>query len=621
MAFFKLARIKANELFQDAVDFTRTVYRQTNNLFTPASPWGQLLIVLRNLFSMVLYYIEDSITELNINTASRTNSIIGLSRLTGHNPTRAITSTGIIGIEYNGNVSNISGETIIVPNFVKLRCKRNNLPYLGVFGKDDLRFNINDNKKKRSLFRIYEGYLESQTFTGTGYTLQTYEASTKEGIWIDNFFVNVYVNGQLWRKVDSIYDMGYDEPAVIVKTGMTSGIDLIFGNVSNGAVPDAGAEILVEYLITDGEIGQIDTLESTKFVFEDIGYDGNGYEVDLNSYFNIGLATPVLGGSNPEPIELTKLMSPPTSRSFVLAQTSNYELFFERMQRFSQIKVFTEYNRYDPYIDNVVYIMLIPDVRERIISGQNYFNCPLELFYISEFEMYEMYRLLEQSGQKIIGSIPYIIQPEFQFYSMDIFINIWRGYDENIIRENIINKISNYLLNLKRKDYVPKSDLIAIIETVDGVDSVDLTFISKDVEHELGILMNREKLNDSGIKFQTQDWMLLQDFYFPEIYDVERTTDLTYDSVSVEEAFQFISSIDSVKTYLNGHFDKLGNIVLEKNKYPLFRGGWSDRFGNFIEQNLDKDRLSPINIYVNKKIENSETERLNKININQIKNL
>ena len=50
----------------------------------------------------------------------------------------------------------------------------------------------------------------------------------------------------------------------MVKTGQTGGIDVFFGNGFNGKVPDLGSTILIEYLITDGEAGNIDEIFITE---------------------------------------------------------------------------------------------------------------------------------------------------------------------------------------------------------------------------------------------------------------------------------------------------------------------------------------------------------------------
>lgn len=71
LKIFSLNRIKFNELWADALKYIKRTYQATSQAFTPASPFGQLLQVILHMGRMILYYIEDSITGLNIRTAYR----------------------------------------------------------------------------------------------------------------------------------------------------------------------------------------------------------------------------------------------------------------------------------------------------------------------------------------------------------------------------------------------------------------------------------------------------------------------------------------------------------------------------------------------------------------------
>lgn len=66
MNIFKKNNILINGLLSDTFNFLQSTYNQTSNVFTVASAWGQILFVLQNLSQLILYFIEDSITELNI---------------------------------------------------------------------------------------------------------------------------------------------------------------------------------------------------------------------------------------------------------------------------------------------------------------------------------------------------------------------------------------------------------------------------------------------------------------------------------------------------------------------------------------------------------------------------
>ena len=50
----------------------------------------------------------------------------------------------------------------------------------------------------------------------------------------------------------SLHELAYDQKGVVVRSGITSGIDVFFGNGAYGRIPAQGSMILVEYVISDG---------------------------------------------------------------------------------------------------------------------------------------------------------------------------------------------------------------------------------------------------------------------------------------------------------------------------------------------------------------------------------
>ena len=140
MSFFSKTRLKATELFIDAFEFLQKTYNQAAEVFTPASPFGQLLTVVANLGEMIFYYIEAVSTELNIFRARNIESIYGLSRLTGHDPTRGISASGVIGLRLNVKAGNlISGNYLQILNGAKLEIGQNGLTYFIKFDSDFIR--------------------------------------------------------------------------------------------------------------------------------------------------------------------------------------------------------------------------------------------------------------------------------------------------------------------------------------------------------------------------------------------------------------------------------------------------------------------------------------------------
>jgi hypothetical protein len=82
-------------------------------------------------------------------------------------------------------------------------------------------------------------------------------------------------------------------------------------------------------------------------------------------------------------------------------------------------------------------------------------------------------------GNISIGTVLEIIQPKITRYIMNIYIRKYKGYLKDSIKLDIITRVSDYLSSLDRDDRIVKSDIIRILEYVEGVDSVNISFVSK----------------------------------------------------------------------------------------------------------------------------------------------
>jgi hypothetical protein len=143
-------------------------------------------------------------------------------------------ATGTIKVSFKEAVE-MYGNTLIIPNYSKLICKDNDLSYTIFLPRDDARLNM----QPRAFFiaTIKQGEMEtSQGFTGTGEKLQSFNVIPSKGKEIDMHEIKVYVNSQEWKVYNSIYDMGYKVKGCVVKTGMTEGIDIFFGNGYYGEI-------------------------------------------------------------------------------------------------------------------------------------------------------------------------------------------------------------------------------------------------------------------------------------------------------------------------------------------------------------------------------------------------
>jgi len=292
-----------------------------------------------------------------------------------------------------------------------------------------------------------------------------------------------------------------------------------------------------------------------------------------------------------------------------LANPTNYIHFFEKFQLFSYINAYTEYNEFDPWIDNVIFLLLIPDINTRFRQGENYFTIPVEYFKMSDIEKWKVQTLIEESGQKIVSTVISFVEPTFKKYGININLSVWEGYSKDVIYEKIISNLSEYFSNFKRKDFLPKSDLIAILETIEGVDSVSFHFISELIESELKNLMNSGSVKYSVSLTTSQQTQLLARYE-----TLSASGELTND-MKLNEVLQFAT----FNSFVNSQLDISGDIVLSKNEIPLIRGGWMDRNGNYYSDILDKNKLSSVNVGVVRESEKTAYATMNSDNITNIR--
>ena len=562
MNIFKKNNILINGLLNDTFAFLQDTYNQTTNLFTVASAWGQILFVLQNLSQMILYFIEDSITELNIEQATRDYSVRSLARIAGYDPGRATTAQGEVTLSWNRSQSDIGGSAVIINNNSQIRCQENGKLYSLIFGSSRVTIQLSGSPIPLRT-KIAQGDFLSAIVTGKGTALQSFNLPSSAGSYIDQFYVDSYVNEEKWRRYDSLYDIPLNGKGFIVRTGIQEGLDIYFGNSNFGMVPQRGSRIRIEYLQTSGGSGNaVSTKEKPlTYKFVSTGTDLFGKEVDLNNYIVILNSIDPSFATNPETTNLIRLVAPKTSRSFVFANAQNYEVFLNKLGIFSQIQAFSTFD--DDYLDddNVVYIFLVPDITLNISSNEDYFDIPVSNFLLTSSQKTKVINLIEDSGSMIATTVVRIVEPVIKRFVANSVITMFEGYDPGTIRQSIRKKISEYMLNLKRRDFIPKSDMIAIIESVEGVDSVSFYFVGEANEANQTILRA-----GNSTEAQLQQQVGLNEF---------------------------------------------GDIVIGRNDLVVLRGGWTDRNGTNYQQGIVQGKPGALNIDISKIVPTSFNMSLN----------
>lgn len=531
---FDIAKIRTVELLRQTVDYLSEKYAQSRRLFTVSSPFGQVIFVLQNIANLIFYYIEDSISELQIRTASRRNSVIGLAGLAGYEPSRAIASTGSVEFKVRQGLPAVSvGSVVAIANYTRLTCRNNNLEYVLMMPSDDMRVQLSDSSVAPPVM-IKQGRVESQQFTGKNADYETFGVRFKQPSLIDHFFVNLYVNDVKWQKYESLRHMPRGANGYMVRTSPT-GIDVFTGTDNMGSKVPLGATVRVEYLVTEGIAGKITGQDPSQVVFEfsDTGFDQSGMEIDLNEVLRVSTIVVPEYGSNPEPIDLTRMLLSKTLPT--LLTLSSYELLLRRTQAFSIVRTYP-----DPSDGRMACIFLVPDIAKILRKNETYFSVPEERFYLSATAKEQLYKYVALVGTQVIGSDYKIVDPVISRYVINVSIITYDGYSADAVKNDIYIALSNYFLTINRTSRIPRSDLIRIIEGVDGVDSVNVFIISEKNEAS-------KMLNSSAADICV---------------------------------------------------DEFNDIIMADGELPIVRGGWHDRNGNYYDKGISKDGLGAVNVQI-----------------------
>ncbi len=585
MSFFSKTRIKATELFFDAFQYLQRQYDQAGEVFTPASPFGQILTVVANLGELILFYIEAVATELNISRARNIESIYGLSRLTGHDPSRGISAQGVIGLRLNTSAATlVEGDYVQILNYAPCEIGQNSLMYFIKFDSDYIR--LEKTTRQFVNVELIQGELEDQTFTGTGTALQSYNLTTKEPT--DQYMVDVHVDGKLWKKVDSLYDMNNGEEAVMVKTSVNGGLTIFFGNNQFGQPPALGSIIKVTYVKTRGSAGNIGG-KNLDIKFVEPGTDPTGEDVDLNEVLSLNIVRNPMFGSDSEDPQFTRLIAPYQSNSFVLANPNNYIYYLSKYDFFSFIDAYN--TKDDQYLDddNIIYLFLIPNIAKKITSDKDYFSVPVEEFSMTADEKEMVYEILNESGRQVVTAEVRINDPVIKRYAVNIVLRYVEGFDKDEIHASIREQLSEYFIYINRRDRIPRSDIISIIENVNGVDSVNVFFVSEE----------NEKAISEG-------------FYEVPVYGTDPVTD---QKVLIESKKVELKADEDPQLGL----DEFGDIVIGPEDLAIIRGGWEDRNGTFYEAIPNKNAVSSLNIFFKGTIPNNLYNKTQQAKFNDLK--
>ena len=572
-------RLIASQIFGQAFKYLVEKYGQAKSLLTPASPLSQILTVTSEITELIFYYIENIASEMDIRKAKNKDSVNGMARLTGHNPTRGISAIGKISMKLKPGADQMfTGDYMVIPKYTKLTCLNNNLQYFIMCDNDTIR--INRNSTDTYEVHIIQGDVVSTTFRSDGKPMFSFTVNAKETT--DHNMIYVLVNGERWETHDSLYDLAYDTKGCVIKTGINGGFDVYFGTGSFGVIPPAGAAIEVRYIVTAGSTGNIGSAANVLLRYDDMGYDKFGEEIDLNDVLHTSVIMSPSFGSDSEMIDFTRLIAPKASRSYVLANPDNYVYFLRKYNYFSMVQAFTTYDDYYLDDDNVVYLFLLPDITKKITSDTDYFEIDENEFTLTAQEKDEIKRIINESGQMLVSTELKFVDPIIKRYALNIVLRYFDNVDEESIRSDVRTKLNDYFLNIKRRDKIPRSDIISIVENIDGVDSVNVYFVSED--------------NETAIR---------SGYYYVPVYGSDSRTG---EKILIENKKINLTSGENP----NLGIDEFGDINIEKDVMALIRGGWYDRNEKYYETLPDPYKMSALNIFFKDKVKYDLYNQMNR---------
>lgn len=553
--------ISFTKIKSEVEDFLKKQYNKSNILLTNASPYGQLLNVVNNLFSLSILYLKNSIKQFDLseNNIQNENNVKNAAIYAGHIPSRSVSSTGTIKMTYktsNDVNRDIPGNKITLLNKLLIKNKTNGLDYSINIGSDSQTYNISNNTT--IYLPIIQGKWDKKTFTGTGEQNQTFQVVLRNGKDVENFNFEVIVNGELYEVKKHLYDMLPDEKSCVVRTGYNGGVDIIFGNGNFGIIPNIGSVIEFKYLSSDGLNGSIFRRTLNDWLFIDQVQADNGEYIDINKFFDIEIYTDINFGCDKESVSFTKNILPISSNNFVIGTPSQYAYNIKRLGVFSHVNAYED--------NNSVYVVATPNINLFKNKNSNYFTINKKAFELDNYEKSKILKYLKSGGNILLTRKINIISPNLSEYIINIFIITYDDSVDENINSQIYNSLSDYFLNLNKMNRIPKSDIINILADIDGIHSVDISFMCKKNEeyHRNALIQEENRKNELADKSLLKVVKPISNYNEKEIIGIDPL---------------------------------LGDIIFNNDELPIIRGGFYDRNNIYYNDGIDGSGLKSVNIF------------------------
>ena len=559
----KFIEITFSNIKKSIEAYLREEHNKGNILFSIASPYGQILSIIENLHQLSFLYLNNSIIQFDLLDPTNTNdrAVRNAAILSGHNIGRAISASGTLKFSVKTNIDldkEVPGGRVRFNNRLLIKNVTNGLDYSFNLGVERQSHNITPGY---SFFvPILQGKWQSFNSTGNGRPMLTLSLDKPDGgTEIDNYNFEVIVNGEFWTIKKHLYDLLPDEKSCVVKTGLKGGIDVVFGNGGFGAIPNISDRITVNFLETDGAIGNI--FRRTRDDWEIIGdvLDGNGETIDMAKIFNIDIYTDINFGADAESIEFTRGLLPIASNNFVLGLPQQYAYEIKKLGVFSHVNAYEK--------TGTIFIVATPNIKLFKNPDANYFTIDKKAFELDNYEKSKIDKYLRTGGNLQLTRKYRVASPALSYYVMNVYVVRYTDATDDSVSSQITAAVSNYFLNLSRIDRIPKLDLIKVISNISDIHSVDIQFICKKNED-----YHAQAKRDAENKLSE--------------YDTSFQANISLSALNPNYVATETKGLDSF----------MGDIIFEPQEIPIIRGGWFDRNGVYYSDDMTGNGLKSINI-------------------------
>ena len=538
-----------------AKTFNSLGYNYTHNQI-----FGVLFDGIKGVMQNGMFYIEDALNEQNIYTATRRKSIYSLAKISGYEPYYGSAATGtLVG---NTSVSNHlpSGSTkIYIPNYTQVMNTATGIIYTLFINSNRYVIDIN-NPIVSHEFKVIQGEWNNYQYSCTGEPLE--KISVDASGLFDAQYIEVYINGEKWTPVSSLYDMSHDSKEYIITIGYENTFDILFGNGVYGKVPASGDTVVINYLSHSGSNGNIKSFDNPIFKFNTPGYDSTSESVDLNNYIKLTMKNIISGGTDADSIDFVRNMVGYNSRSNVLASEENFKLFFKRFSFIGHVNCWSSEN------SMTIYVTCISNIIDNVKTIDEYYKLtskflnPKEDGILLTKEQEKMIiETLKNSNKSFAGLSIKFQDPIIRRFAIFCYVKTDNNYSKDDIKESIYDVMGRYFLSLDEDcSFIPKSDLIQLgANCHEDIKSFDIDIVSELTEttYKDGYYIKMvQEYNNGDYNFVSKKVMYESDVY-PGLDE--------YGNISLETKLE-VPVLGSFRYYPNKENNDKSSINLD---YPI----------------------------------------------------